>query len=92
MSEEGKGEILNLLSTLKSEIADLSATREEDAQSIAGFVELSTHEATRKDKNPQLLELSLKGLSSSVTGFENTHERLVKVVNAICIALSNTGI
>ena len=47
---------------------------------------------TRAEKNPQLLELSLQGLSASVTELEKSHPKLVEIVNAICTTLSNLGI
>jgi hypothetical protein len=87
-----KQELLHLLGTLKSEISELSKTHGDEAQSIAGFTEVSAHEATRAEQNPELLELSLQGLSSSVEGFEKSHPRLVQIVNAISNALSNLGI
>lgn len=89
---EQRTELLHLLSTLKKEVAALSRTHDEQAQSIAGFAELSTHEATREEKNPELLKLSVQGLSSSVDGFEKSHPQLVALVNRICTALSNMGI
>ena len=90
--DERRRELLNLLSTLKSEVSQLSKTHGEEAESIAGFADLSTHEATRSEQNPQLLKLSLEGLSSSVEGFEKSHPRLVQIVNAISNTLSNLGI
>ena len=92
IKEERRQELLSLLSKLKSEIADLSQTHGEQAESIAGFAELSTHEATRNEQNPRLLQLSLQGLSSSVQELEESHPRLVQVVNAISNTLSNLGI
>ena len=92
VKEQEKTELLNLLSTLKAEVSNLSRTDADHAQSIAGFTAISAHEATREDKNPQLMELSLKGLSSSVDGFEQSHPKLVQVVNSICTTLSNLGI
>ncbi len=92
LKDESKTQLLNLLSTLKSEIAELSKTKGEHAESIIGFAEISTHEATRQDKNPQLLELSIDGLSTSVKGFEVSHPSLVGTVNSICVMLSNLGI
>lgn len=92
IKEEHRDELLKLLFTLKSEIATLSRTHDEQAQSIAGFTELSTHEATREEKNPELLKISVQGLSSSVEGFENSHPQLVGIVNRICTTLSNMGI
>lgn len=92
IKDERKRELLHLLGTLKSEIDELSKTHGEQAQSIAGFAEVSTHEATRAEQNPELLDLSLKGLSSSVEGFEKSHPQLVRIVNAISNTLSNLGI
>src|SRR6266496_2106260 len=71
--EDRRDELLNLLNTLKSEVAELSKTHGEQAESIAGFAEISAHEATRSEQNPQLLKLSLEGLNSSVQGFEESH-------------------
>ena len=92
IKEDRKRDLLQLLGTLKSEIAELSKTHGEEAQSIAGFTQISTHEATRSEQNPELLKLSLKGMSSSVEGFEKSHPRLVEIVNAISSTLSNLGI
>jgi hypothetical protein len=92
IKDDRKRELLQMLGTLKAEIATLSKTNSEQAQSIAGFTELSTHEATRAQQNPELLQLSLKGLSSSVDGFEKSHPQLVQLVNSISTMLSNLGI
>jgi hypothetical protein len=92
ISGKNKKELLTLVSTLKSEITDLSKTRAEHAESITGFIERSTHEATRREKNPELLRLSLAGLAESVKGFEASHPRLVSQVNYICTMLANVGI
>jgi hypothetical protein len=87
-----KTELLNLLSGLKSEILDLSKTHSEDARSIATFTDLSTFEATRGQKKPQLIQTALHGLASSVEDFETTHPNLTHLVNRIAVILSNTGI
>ncbi len=92
IKEDRRQELLHLLGTLKTEVEGLSKTHSEQAQSIAGFTQVSTHEATRTEQNPELLDLSLRGLSSSVTGFEDSHPRLVQIVNAISNTLSNLGI
>ena len=92
ISADRKRELLQLLGTLKSEIAKLSRTHDEQAQSIAGFAELSAHEATRQQQNPQSLQHSLAGLRSSVEGFEKSHPQLVRIVNSISNTLSNLGI
>jgi hypothetical protein len=92
IKDDRRRELVQLLGTLKSEVAELSKTHGEQAQSIAGFAELSTHEAIRTEQNPQLLKLSLQGLSSSVAELEKSHPRLVQIVNAISNTLSNLGI
>jgi hypothetical protein len=92
LNDAKKKELLELLSTLKTEISGLSETHAEQTRSITGFAEVSVHEAMREEKNPQLLKLSLEGLSTSVQGFESSHPKLVGVVNSICLTLSNIGI
>jgi hypothetical protein len=92
LSTERKAELLRLLEALKQEIAVLSRTDREGAQSIAKFAEVSTHEAIRTAQNPRLRELSVDGLRSSVEGFEQSHPRLVQVVNSISQTLANLGI
>jgi hypothetical protein len=92
VQDPSRAEVLQLLATLKAEIEELENTHEEHARSIAGFAQVSAHEATRPDRKPRLLDLSLQGLRSSVEGFETSHPRLVQAVNAICNALANLGI
>ena len=92
IKEDRKRELLQLLATLKSEAAELSKTHDEQAQSIAGFAQVSAHEATREKQNPQLREISNQGLRSSVDGIEQSHPRLVQIVNAISKTLSDLGI
>lgn len=92
LNEEARRELAGLLATLKMEITELSKTHAEQAQSIVGFAQTSAHEATREEKNPQLLKLSLEGLSASAGGFEKSHPSLVQIVNRVCTTLSNLGI
>jgi hypothetical protein len=92
LNDERKRELLNLLSTLKTEVSELSKTHPEHTQSITSFAEVSIHEAIREEKNPQLLKLALRGLSTSAERFENSHPKLVEIVNSICLTLSNIGI
>jgi hypothetical protein len=87
-----KTELLALLGTLKSEITELSKIDADHAQSIASFAGVSTHEATRDVKNPELLKLAIDGLTTSVEGFEASHPKLVHIVNSICRTLANLGI
>jgi Mg2+ and Co2+ transporter CorA len=92
VGEDHKRELLELLGKLKTEVSSLSKTNDEQARSITGFAQLSTHEATRAAQNAQLRELSVQGLRSSVDGFEQSHPRLVQIVNSISNTLSNLGI
>jgi hypothetical protein len=92
VKESDKTELLTLLTTLRTEIAEFSDTHHEQAESIVGFAELSTHEATRREKSPALFHLSMEGLNSSVQGFEISHPRLVGIINSFCTMLANSGI
>jgi len=92
LSESNKTQLLNLLTTLKPEMEKLSNVQAEHAESVAGFIERSTHEALRQEKNPSLLNLAIAGLSASVKGFEASHPQLVENVNYIASALANIGI
>jgi prefoldin subunit 5 len=92
VNAERKAELLKLLGTLKAEVAALSQTHGEQADSIANFAQTSAHEATREKQNPELLEHSLQGFRSSVDGFEQSHPKLVQIVNSISNTLSNLGI
>jgi hypothetical protein len=90
--EENRSELLHLLTDLKSEVEVLSKTESESAESITGFTQIVTHEATRHEKNSDLLRLSVEGLTSSVQDFETSHPKLAETVNAFCQVLSNMGI
>lgn len=92
VTDENRSELLDLVSTLKTEIEELSKTHTEHAESITGFAAVSTREATRQEKNPVLLQLSIDGLAASVEGFETSHPTLAGVVNRICSMLANLGI
>ena len=92
IKEENKKELVRLLNVLQLEVEQLSATDSDHAESIAGLARTSAHEATRREKQPRVHELSLNAFAESVQGFENSHPTLFQTVNAICVALSNLGI
>lgn len=92
MEDAQRAELLKLLSQLRTQIAGLPPTQQEQARSITSFAEVSAHEATRESKNPDTLRHSIGGLESSVGEFEKTHPQLVGVVNRIATLLSNMGI
>jgi len=85
-------ELLELVRRLKTEVEDLSTTRAEHAESIAGFADVSSREAIREEGDPQLLQLAVQGLRRSAREFETTHPKLTETVNTICSTLSNLGI
>lgn len=92
ISESNRRQLLKLIEDLKPEMENLSESHEEDAESVAGFIERSTHETLRKEKNPTLKQTALDGLSTSVKEFEASHPKLVKQVNYIINELANYGI
>ena len=83
LGDEHRTELLKLLGQLKTEVTSLSRTHVEQAESIASLTEVSTREATRESKNPQVLRQSIGGLQSSVEEFETSHPGLAGVVNRI---------
>jgi hypothetical protein len=87
-----QAELLQLLQALDTEIHALAHTHTEQAESIARFTGVSTHEAVRQHRNPHLVEVALQGLVSSVEAFETSHPQLVRIVNAISTFLANLGI
>ena len=92
MPAEKRTELAALIGTLREEIQRIPGTHADQAESIARFAELSTHEAMRPSVNAELRRLSLDGLTVSARGFEASHPKLVDVVNSICASLSSLGI
>ena len=92
LPQDRRRELLDLLATLKAETSELAKTHNEEAQSIVGFTQVATHEATRTEQDAQLLKLSSQGLRQSVEAFETSHPRLAQIVNHISTTLSNSGI
>lgn len=89
---QSKKELIDLLNQLKAEVSKLPESERDAAESIAGFTRVSAHEATREERNPRLLKLSVEGLRGSVAGLESSHPRLVQIVNSMCTTMSNLGI
>jgi hypothetical protein len=92
MDEKKNEELQKQLSALQAELGELARTDADGAKTVAGFAELSAHEATRPKPNRELLGLSLSGLQKSVQKFEATHPRLVEVVGSLSAMLSNVGL
>lgn len=92
LSPERRQELLELIVQLRSEIAALSKDNPDQARSIAGFTQLSAHEAMRLERQPETMKNAIAGLESTVRGFEAAHPRLTEVVNRLAHVLSSLGI
>ncbi|HTH49022.1 MAG TPA: DUF4404 family protein [Candidatus Limnocylindria bacterium] len=92
LPEPSKAELLNLLSTLKSEVGELAKTRGAQAASIAEHAKVVTDATIGEARNPAARQPSLDRLTGSVSEFEGTHPKLVEVVNRLATMLSNSGI
>jgi len=90
--EETRQELLTLVSTLKQEVSTLAKTEAEQAESIAGYTQVSTHEAMRREPDPALVQHSVSGLAAAVRRFEISHPRLTQTVGEFCRLLSDIGI
>jgi len=90
--EDKKSEYFDLLQKLNGEVNELNKSNHEKAESVKAFTRIAAHESTREEINPQLFQIALDGLASSVQEFERTHPRLVQTVNSICTFLSKLGI
>jgi F0F1-type ATP synthase membrane subunit b/b' len=89
---ETREELLQLLAELKSEVAPLTATHRQEAESIARFADASVHEVVGTERKSAQAASALEGLKASVEGFEASHPRLVEIVDRLAITLSNMGI
>jgi len=86
---EGEREkLLGLLATVRDEVQRLATSHSDDAHSIAHFLAASTHEASRPEKRPKLLEAAQHGLMASVENFETSHPRLFEAA----VVLANMGL
>jgi hypothetical protein len=92
LTEDNKAELLKLLAALRTEISDLAQTKSDEAHRIAAIARTSTEAATHDQTNPELVKQSLDRLASAVSEFEESHPRLVEVVNRMATMLAGSGI
>jgi DNA-binding NarL/FixJ family response regulator len=90
--EATRRELLELLASLKAEVASLVATNREGAQQITGRAETAVQAAVRREEQPDEAAEAVEGLASSVRDFEASHPKLVQVVDRLALVLSNMGI
>jgi Domain of unknown function (DUF4404) len=92
LTEANKAESLKLLTALRTEISDLARTKSDEAHRITAIAGMSTEAATHDQTNPELVKQSLDRLASAVSEFEESHPRLVEVVNRMAAMLACSGI
>ncbi len=92
LEPERRQELLAMLGALKQELNHAADARQESAGSVARFAEVTAGEAVREEKDEDLLQTATQGLQRSLRDFEADHPQLVKLVNDLCMTLSNTGI
>jgi len=92
LPEPEREKLLQLVATLREEVNALASSHEEDARSIAHFLDASTHEASRTEKQPKLLEAAQGGLIASVENFEQSHPKLFATVSQAATVLANMGL
>ena len=92
LPETEREKLLQLFATLREEVDTLARSHEEDARSIAHFLDASTHEASRTEKQPKLLEAAGDGLTASVENFERSHPKLFETVQQAAVVLANMGL
>ncbi|MEO7165576.1 MAG: DUF4404 family protein [Spartobacteria bacterium] len=92
LPEAERGKLLQLVATLREEVDALSRSHGEDADSIAHFLEASTHEASRSEKQPKLLDAARTGLAASVENLESSHPKLFATVQQAAVVLGNMGL
>jgi hypothetical protein len=92
MPDTMRGELLALLATLKSEVAQLPAASARQAESIARAADISTEQAVAPERDEESYRGALDDLAGSVREFEDSHPRLVQVVNNLANTLAGLGI
>lgn len=92
LDENEKNKLKKLLEQLKSEVDNLTAEHEEDAQRIARYAELTAEEAVKKKPRRDHTDTAVDGLRKSVKDFEESYPKLTQVINTIAQSLANIGI
>ena len=92
ISPEKKAEFLAVLAKLKSAIAEVAQTHEEEAEKISQFVESSAREIASKKERPESVEKVLQKLKRTVEKFEASHPELTAFVTEYSAVLSGLGI
>jgi hypothetical protein len=92
MPDSTRAELLHLLATLKAEVMQLPPGKSAQAENIARAADVSTEQAVLQDRDAESYRGTIDDLAGSVREFEDSHPRLVQIVNNIANALSGLGI
>ena len=93
ISDERKRELLQLLGTLEIRSRHACQNARRTGQQHRRFrADLRARGHARKTKSRVAANIPSQGLRSSVDGFEQSHPKLVQIVNSISNTLSNLGI
>jgi len=94
LDEAERAELRALLARLRDELhaVEGDAATADHARTLAGFTELSAHEATQAQRDETVLRIATDGMRASVERFEQRHPELVDLINQIATALSRMGI
>jgi mevalonate kinase len=87
-----KEDLLDLMRSLKTELADLKDAHPTTAQNIADKTQASTEQVLTSDSKQDELQENIEGLQVAVEEFEVSHPKLVGIVNRLCMMLSDLGI
>lgn len=83
MNDENKDSLLALLSELKEEINTSSSKVETDLKKDISGID---------DEDEGIIQSAFNDINEKITDFEESHPKLVQIVNSICTQLSNSGL
>lgn len=92
MPDSTRAELLSLLATLKAEVAQLPPGKAQEAENIALAADRSTEQALAENRDPEVYRGTLDNFAGSVREFEESHPKLVQIVNNISNTLAGLGI
>ncbi|MDD5727951.1 MAG: DUF4404 family protein [Victivallales bacterium] len=89
-----KTDLLDLMRSLKTELAEIKGAHPQTAHTIAAKTAASTKQILTPAVNAESgnIQDNIDGLQRTVEEFEVSHPKLVQIVNRICIMLSDIGI
>lgn len=83
MAEENKAMVLELLKELKSEIG-------ENSENVGPELKQNISEIDSDDEG--FIKSAFNDMNGTLAEFEESHPKLVQIVNSICTQLSNSGL